>query len=357
MLPVLLSLLFACNESDPAGAQAAKEGLPPARVEVAAARDGELDEAWTTLGEVVPLARSELAAGAAGPVERVPYREGDVVAEGAVLLEVSSAPAAARVQAAQADVARAEAELGQGRSDLSRLERVDARVLAAAELDAAQTRVAVLEAGAMAARAALAEAGVSLARHRVLAPFPGVVTARHLDPGDWVQVGTAAVDLVSAHAVEIRVDAAWELAGRLAPGDAATVLGDDRAVEADARVVAVVPVLDPATRTSRIRLAPADDPAPDWLRPGAPVEVRFAVVALGAGVVVPRDALVLAPGSAKIVKVDPDGNAVHVDVVVVASGEHDALVQAADLQPGDQVVTRGNERVRSGQPLLVGAAE
>lgn len=350
LLACLLLLLAACGGEE-APAPASAEAPPPARVQTATARDGTLDEAWTTLGEVVPLARSELAAGAAGPVQSVPFREGDPVGEGAVVLQVDAAPAAARLASAEASVSESEAELARARNDLARLEGVDARVLAATELEAARTSVAALEARTEAARAAALEARVQLARHQVRAPFAGVVTGRHVDPGDWVSAGTPVVDLVSADAVEVRVDAAWELVARLHVGDRAMVLGDDRAVEAEVEVVATVPALDPVTRTSRVRLTPVTSPAPGWLRPGAPVEVRFEVQAEGSGVVVPRDALVLSPDSAKVVRV-ADGAAQHVDVVVVATGASEALVRGEGLAPGDVVVTRGNERVRPGQPLL-----
>ena len=83
------------------------------------------------------------------------------------------------------------------------------------------------------------------------APFAGVVTGRHLDPGDWTMTGSAAVDLVSAQAVEVQVDATWELASRLHPGDAVAILASDRSSSAEGQVVAVVPALDPVTRTSR----------------------------------------------------------------------------------------------------------
>ncbi len=348
-----LVLLLACGDDGPATADAATSGPPPAKVEVGLVRDGDLDEAWTTLGEVIPLARSELAASAAGPVERVPFREGDFVEEGTVLLQVDAGPAAARLQATEASRAQAEAELAQAQSDLARLQTVASRVLAERELEAARTQVATLDARRRAAVAAEQEARVALARHAVRAPFAGVLTARHVDPGDWVSAGTPAVDLVSARAVEVHIDATWELAGRLRAGDEVVVLGNDRADQVAGQVVAVVPALDPITRTSRVRIAPATDPPPDWLRPGAPVEVRFEVAAQGIGVVVPRDALVLAPNSAKVVRVT-EGKAEHLDVVVVSTGDAEALVRAAGLNPGDQVVTRGNERVRPGQGLVFG---
>jgi multidrug efflux pump subunit AcrA (membrane-fusion protein) len=48
-----------------------------------------------------------------------------------------------------------------------------------------------------------------------------------------------------------------------------------------------------------------------------------------------------------------DGNAQPIDVTVVATAEAQVLVRGDGLAAGDQVVVRGNERLRPGQPLQV----
>ena len=59
-------------------------------------------------------------------------------------------------------------------------------IAAAAEIEQANSerKRAGAERGRL--RAAEAEARAELGRHRVTAPFDGVVAARHVDPGDWV---------------------------------------------------------------------------------------------------------------------------------------------------------------------------
>jgi hypothetical protein len=48
-----------------------------------------------------------------------------------------------------------------------------------------------------------------------------------------------------------------------------------------------------------------------------------------------------------------DGKAAPVAVEVLARGRDEVLVAAEELAAGDTVVTRGNERVFPGQPLIV----
>ena len=66
----------------------------------------------------------------------------------------------------------------------------------------------------------------------------------------------------------------------------------------------------------------------------------------------PRDALVRTPAGVRIVKA-VDGKAAPLTVQVTATADATALVVAEGLAAGDTVVTRGNERVRPGQPLQV----
>ncbi|MCB9761367.1 MAG: efflux RND transporter periplasmic adaptor subunit [Alphaproteobacteria bacterium] len=333
--------LTACGDAP--APDAAGGGPPPALVEVAQVTDGALTDAWTTQGEVRALDAAEMAFGAGGPVARVFVREGDAVKAGDTLAELDLSLAAARLRAARASHAAAAHQLQQARTTLTRSEKVREGVLAPNELDALRAEVARLEAQAESLDAGADLAAAELGRHKVRAPFDGVVTARYVDPGDWVNAGAPALDLVSTEAVEIRVAVAQSLVQRLVPGDGVTLLSEP---EVAGRVVAVVPALDPEARTALVRVAPA---AGDWM-PGASVPVRFSVTWGDDGVLLPRDALVLGPGTSRVVKV-VDGAAESFEVQVLATASSGALVSSDKLAPGDTVVTRGNERVRPGQPI------
>ncbi|MCB9674448.1 MAG: efflux RND transporter periplasmic adaptor subunit [Alphaproteobacteria bacterium] len=338
---MLLLALLACSGTE---APAASGGPPrAASVEVAPAREGQLSDTWSVLGELRALERAELAAGASGAVEKVTAREGDAVAQGALLVEVDAALAAAELAAAEADEKRLKAELDQAKSTLSRVGRVESGVLAANEVELTRTRVASLEAEAEGARARARLAGARLGRHRVRAPFPGIVAKRHVDPGDWVDPGKPVLDLVRVDTVEVRVDAPLDLAKRVAVGDSVK-LGS-----AAGRIVGVVPALDPVSRTAVIRIEP-DGPLAG-LVPGSPVEVAFDVEMSG-GVVVPRDAVVPGPTDSRVFKVE-DGAAHAIPVQTLATTADEVLVQADGLAPGDLLVVRGNERLRPDQPVTV----
>ena len=336
---LFLALLIACSEPDvaPAGG-----GPPPATVQLASVRAGELDSQWSIPADVRALERAELASGASGEVKRVSLREGDAVERGQVIVLVDDALATAEVLAARAEMRRLQAELAQAERVAERTLRVDSGVLAASEVEAAQALVTSLRASVDGASARAELASAQLARHRVTAPFPAVVTERYVDAGDWVTPGTRVVDLVRTDAVELRVDAPLDLARRVSVGDAVSVDGGKGVV------VGVVQALDPVSRTAPIRIAPSGDAS--WI-PGTQVDVVFDVAASG-GVMVPRDAVVRGAVDQRVFRVD-ESTAQPVVVTVLASTADEVLVQGDGLSAGDTVVVRGNERLRPGQAVSV----
>ncbi len=332
----LLLLLAACGtESSQSG------GPPPALVRVATVEAGTLTEPWRTVGEVQALEDAALAVGSDGPVVTVNFREGDAVKAGDLLLELDLSLAGADWRMARAAVDEAEAELDRLQGALDRRQKVGETVLGKEELQDARQAVAVQKARLDARRAELARTGAVLERQRLRAPFDGVVTTRAADPGDWVRAGEVLMSLVSTERAEVRAKVPEAVVQRLKKGDPIEVDGTTTSV------LAVVPTLDPATRTALVRID-----APNHVVVGQAVDVTVPIRWTDRGVKVPRDALIADPDQARLVRV-VDGKADVVPVRVLVSTRAEALVEGDGLVAGDVVVVRGNERVRPGQDVRV----
>lgn len=343
----MLAALVACPADD-ASPAAAEPQLP--LVEVALAQGGGLPDTRALLGEVRAVQRAELAAGAEGEVLEVTVREGDHVEAGAVVVRIDASLADADVASARAARREVRRELEQARRDRKRARQL-ADILPAYEIEQDVTRADTLRSrmGRLSAEQHRAEA--QLLRHEIEAPFAGRVSARWVEPGDWVRQGDAIVELVEPSRVELLVEAPVDLFESVDVGAVAVVSTRDRPErKATAEVVGVVPALDPRTRTAAIRLVPRD--APTWLIPGDAVEVGFAIVHDEPGVIVPRNALVRGVVGVRVVKI-VDGQAEHVGVEVVATADARALVRGENLEPDDWVVVRGNERLRPRQSVAV----
>ena len=347
---LLLGLSFVslgCEGEAPA--KTGPNGPPPARVAVAEVRSGSIAAQWSFLGDVSALQHARLASGASGEVRRVLVRVGDKVERGDLLVEVDPSLAAARVRAASASKQAGSAELERARRDAERLNVAGPDIAAAAEIEQANSerKRAGAERGRL--KAAEAEARAELGRHRVTAPFDGVVAARHVDPGDWVDPGVEVIELIDVRDVEVLASVPPDVARFLSVGDRAT-FGRRRATTS-ATIRGIVPALDAESRTVRVRLVP-NEPTP-WLLPGAAVDVLLTIERSEEGaLVVPRDALVYGIAKIQVVK-SLDGKAEPVPIEILARGRDEILIRAEGLAAGDSVVTRGNERVFPGQPLIV----
>jgi RND family efflux transporter MFP subunit len=351
LLVALFLTVLGCEGEAPA--KSGPNGPPPARVSVGEVRGGSVDAEWSFLGDVRALKRAELAAGASGEVREVRVRVGDHVEKGELLVEIDPSLAAARVRAASASKEAGAAQYERAERDAERLSTAGPDIAAAAEIEQATSERKRAEAERRRAKAAEAEARAQLGRHRVRAPFDGVVAMRSVDPGDWVDPGVEVIELVDDAGVEVLVSTPPELAPYLEPHDKALLRYDGASVPAT--IVGIVRALDEASRTIRIRLVP-DEPAA-WLLPGAAIDVLLTVERSEPdAVVIPRDALVYGIADIHVVKVS-EQRAESIPVEIVARGRNEVLVRGESLAPGDVIVTRGNERVFPGQPLTIVAED
>ncbi len=341
--------LTACDNANNVAAaeQPGPKAPPPALVEVAPVRSGDFRDQMRFLGEVRAHLRAELAVGAEGAVETVTVREGDRVAQGTLLVAIDTSLVTARLRSLQASKRRGSTQLKQATRDANRATTLGSGIIPQAEIERERTTKKALQAEVRGLSAQARQAEAELQRHRVEAPFDGVVAARTIDPGDWVRSGQQVLDIVATDKVEVLVGVTPALLAYIAEGDSATLHGPEGA-KVEAEIVGIVRALDSKTRTARVRLTPRE--IPPWLLPGAAVDVAFYVRRAGEGLLVPRDALVSGVTETRVF-VMVDGAAKPVVVEVVASSGDEALVRAEGLSPDDRVVTRGNERLRPGQPL------
>jgi RND family efflux transporter MFP subunit len=318
-------------------------------VRVGEVRSGSIGAQWSFLGDVTALQHARLAAGASGEVRRVLVRVGDHVKRGDLLVEVDPSLATARVRAAAASKEAGAAQLERARRDAERLSGAGPDIAAAAEIEQATSEKKRAAAERERLKAAEAEARAQLGRHRVTAPFDGVVANRNVDPGDWVDPGVEVIELIDDRGIEVLSSIPPEVATFLSVGDKASLELKGRTTIAT--IQGIVPALDTQSRTVRLRLVP-DEPMA-WLLPGAAVDVALTIERSEEGaVVVPRDAIVYGIASVQVVK-SVDGKAEPVPVEILARSQEEVLVRSESLAPGDSVVTRGNERIFPGQPLIV----
>jgi RND family efflux transporter MFP subunit len=191
-------------------------------------------------------------------------------------------------------------------------------------------------------------------RHTLFAPFTGVVSSRHTDPGEWVETGTPVLELVDMRRLRIDVQAPQERYEQIAVGTAVTVDLDARVGKPlTGKVVARVPVNDPDARTFLVRVSVTAGSS--VMTPGMSARVVFPLHGGAKMVKVPRDAIVRKPDGSATVWIINDGDTTTVSERRVDLGRslRDWVDVRDGLEAGMRVVVRGNETLQEGQQVRI----
>ena len=309
------------------------------------ARQAEVQNRLRVMGRVVASRSTVVASEVAGSVEEVSVRPGTRVRRGQALARLRTRPLELRLAAARGELAEAQARL---RSSRLRLERL--QTLAGSEVVSTQNvDDATYESQAWEGRVARASAEVERLQddleHSVLrAPFDGTVVEEKTQPGQWVNVGTPMVEMVSLQGLEARLDIPEDQYGALVPGTEVTVTAEASAVAVTGALRAVVPK---AAERAHTFPAYVGLPVDSGLAVGMLVRGEMSLGATGSAVWVPKDAIVTqGAGHGIFVMTDE----LSVRWVEIRPGRVDGAWQEVDggVAPGDFVVTHGNERLQEG---------
>jgi len=328
----------------------------PARVTVADVQLDRVVEKIDLTGTVTAERQASLSSRTSGLVAKVLVDAGDHVEEGQTLLELD--PALAEVDLKRAVNAHREAEsrLAEARrlSEEGR-QLAETRALPMTEAEARKADVLIAEAAVAQTEADRLEAEEVLRRHRLPAPFAGVISHKEGEVGEWVETGDVVLELVEVDRLRLDVRAPQEWL-HLIPQDATARVRLDGIPDAilDGQVRTKVRVPDPVSRTFLIRLD-IEDPK-GLMAPGMSASATFLVPTSDEALVIPRDALVRLPnGIAQVwlVIVENDQPVAQPRHVRLGRASGDLIEIREGLQPGDRVVVRGNETLRPGQPLIL----
>ncbi len=196
-------------------------------------------------GQVEAWRRIDVSARLSGVVEELAVALGEAVVAGDILLVLSE-------EDRPAEVARARARVRQLEADLAGISRLRSGNLAS---ESEQLR---LESELAAARAELNQALLDMDHLRPEAPFDGVINARHVEVGTFVQAGEPLFEVVQAERLKVAGFVPQQQADRLQAGQPVRVRLLDGA-ELTGELTFVASAADPETRSFRVE-ARVDNP-------------------------------------------------------------------------------------------------
>jgi RND family efflux transporter MFP subunit len=228
-------------------------------------------------GTLYPRVQAELGPKVTGVLRSIKVGEGDTVKKGQVVFQLDSSQASLMVQQAEAQVTSAKTTLRAVDLELSRATQLNARgSLPQATLEQIQARHEAAQNAVSQTEVALSMTRRALSDTVVTAPFAGIVTARHKEPGEIATMMPVTVVLeIQDHSVlELRVRLPEGVLRTLAPGGSLDVSFPAIGTQRQVAVKRINPSVDIATRTIEI-IAELDN-ADQSLKPGMLVNVSVA---------------------------------------------------------------------------------
>jgi membrane fusion protein, multidrug efflux system len=333
---VAVVALVACTKAAPESKGAgAAGGMPAMPVEVATARTDTVVDAILASGQVEAIQAVELRPEIEGRLARILVREGAEVEKGTPLFKVDDGELTA-------EVARAEADRDLARQALERThELIDQRASSQADLERA-------EAMARSTRAQYDLLALRLERTTVRAPFAGVVGQRFVSVGDYVKTDTrlATVQTVNPQRASFQVPERYAAAlkvGQRVVFRVAALPGKE--------YMGIVDFVDPVVQLpGRTITVKAETPNPKReLQAGMYIDARLATDVRPAAVVIPEDAILPIQGSS-FVWVAKDGKATRRQAGLGVRTPGWVEIRSG-VEPGEQVVVGGQERLSEGAPV------
>ena len=334
--------LAACGEA-PAPKPAAQggEALKTAAVEL---RDVEL----TTSAEAVMEAvrQSTVSAQIAGRVVDLRFDVGDYVKKGDVILRIDERSAARALEASEAQVLEAQAALANARANYERSKQLLAqKFISQAALDQAEAayKSAQARVGALVAGAGAAATERSFAT--VVAPYSGIVSARHIELGEMASPGRPLMTGFDPSTLRVVATVPQAQVALIQAGGKARIEVPSLGRWVDVKAMTIVPTADPRTHTTRIRLElPAEVRG---VYPGVYARVHF-VVGRAPRLLVPRAAVLRRSEVTAVYVVDEQGRARLRQIRLGSAGDEASVEALAGLKPGERVAL---EPVKAGMSL------
>ena len=343
---LLCSLIFLSS----AKAEDGPPRMPPAKIVVAAIEERIVAENTPIIGVLYFDRVSGLSTEVAGMVKSVHFREGDRIKRGAVLLNLSTDFIDKEIELAEMRIDEISVRIERTDKDLERYGTL-VRQKAIREKDhedvGFERRELITQRDAL--RKQLEITRLKKAKSIIRAPFDGIVLAKGMDVGDWIDPGKEFCRIGSTEDVFVKVPIAEELLPYSGKGDIVNVTINAFDKRVRGKIAGILPVADPRTKNVMLKIRL---PQMEIVVENMSATVYVPVSKRKRLKLVPRDALVNFQGK-DIIYTVKEGKAAVLPIHIVAFVDEFAVLDNKEIPKGMTVVVDGNDRLRPGQPVQI----
>lgn len=353
ILLIPVCLLAACGGSPTE--KAVQQGLPEKPVvKLITLKLEPVSSKLSLTGEIIPYDLANIYARTPGYVKEVKVDIGSKVSKGQVLCVLDAPELNAAQAQSQSNSMGAKAKYETSRTTYLRLLKAAQTPGAVAdnELDIARNQMRTDSSVYQASRSAT-QANKAIEDYLVIrSPFNGVVTARNIFKGDFVDnTGKTLLFRVEDNS-SLRVDVAVPEAfnSTILKGNEATfTVSPNPGQEFKAKLARKSDAIDPQTRSETWELTFSNEKG--LLKPGMFAQITLPVSRPKEGFLVPFKAVVTTQERKFVIKL-VNGKTQWVDVKTGFTTKEKTEV-AGDLKPGDQIIAQANEELKEGITVQV----
>jgi len=349
---LLCSALAGCSREQKNAKASAP--IPPVPVGVATVQQRSFPVYLTGLGSVLAFNTVALKTRIDGQITQVNFQEGQEVKEGELLIQIDPRPYQVALATAQANLQRDEAQLTNAKAQYQRMRALyEGGVIAKQDLDAQEASFGQYEGTIAADKAAIESAKLNLVYTRITSPINGRIGLRQVDIGNYVQASatTPMVIITQTHPIAIVFtlpeDQLQAVRQRMSQGALSVDVysRDDQTKLSTGKLLTIDNQIDATTGTAKLKAVFENPDNSLW--PNQFVNVHLLLETRKDALTVPVSAIQRGPQGTFTYLVD-DKNTVQVRPVQVALTQGTVAVIASGLQPGEKVVTDGQEKLQAG---------
>lgn len=295
----------------------------------------EVDQTYAAEGSVEAVNQSTVSAQITGRVVDLKFDVGDYVKQGQVIARIDESVVGQQVAGSQAQVAQARALLDNAKAQYDRSKQLFAqKFISQAALDKATSEYRAAQAQAAASLAGAGEAAATRRFATLVAPFSGVVSARHVELGEMAMPGKPIMTGFDPKDLRVEVSVPQYKLPAVRQLSRATVELPSIHKWVKATEVTILPAADVKTHATRVRLGlPADS---HDIYPGMFARAHFAV-GRAQKLLVPAPAVMRRSELTAVYVVDAKDNVQLRQVRVGEPAGEGQLEVLSGLMPGEKV--------------------
>src|ERR1035437_7776954 len=352
------AFLFGCSSSADSKQQKAQAAAPRA-ISVATAQVLRQDVPvyLSGLGAVTAFNTANIKSRVDGQIMKVNVREGQNVKQGELLIEIDARPYQAQLDQMQAQIFRDQAQLRDAQLNLQRYTTlIPSGSIAQQQVDTQKALADQLEGTVRTDQAQIETAKLNIVYCHITAPFNGRVGLRQVDPGNIIHATDTNPMLILTQLQPIAViftlpedvlpNVSKHMKQRTLEVDAFS--RDDQTKLATGKLLTIDNQIDPTTGTAKLKAV--FDNKDNQLWPNQFVNANLLLETRKNSTVVPTAAILRGPQGTFVYAVKPD-KTVEAHTVTIALTQGNTTVITSGLNPGDMVVTDGQDKLQTGSKI------